>query len=109
MSQQLISRNPDLKRLRDEGYDVSVRENHLVMRGMPYVDAQREVRVGTLISTLHLAGETTQRPDTHVIYFAGAYPCDEEGRPIEGIRHASGSTRLGAELSAWALGGEHRG
>ena len=57
MSRALFSRNPDLKRLRDEGYFVLQQGGHLVMREVPYVDAHREVRIGTLISSLTLAGD----------------------------------------------------
>ena len=42
MSPALFSRNADLKRLRDEGYFVQIRGGFLVMREVPYVDAQRE-------------------------------------------------------------------
>ena len=48
MSRELFSRNPDLKRLRDEGYFVLRQGGHLVMREVPYVDARREVRIGGL-------------------------------------------------------------
>ena len=99
MSQQLISRSPDLKRLRDEGYDIEVKANHLVIRDIPYVNSGKEVKRGSLISTLTLAGDVTVRPDTHVIYFAGEYPCHKDGSEIEQIRYVSGQTLLGSELA----------
>jgi hypothetical protein len=89
MSQQLISRNPDLQRLRDDGYDVGVRANHLVLNNVPYVTAQREIKRGKLVSELTMAGDRTTRPKTHVIMFAGEYPCDRNGAPIEKIRHGT--------------------
>lgn len=95
MSLQLISRNPDLKRLRDEGYEVEVRVNHLLVKHVPYVNAKREVRFGILVSELSLAGNITIKPGTHVAYFAGDYPCDARGAPIEGIRHQSQHQDLG--------------
>ena len=45
MSRELFSRNPDLKRLRDEGYFVQQQGGYLVMRQVPYVDEHREVRI----------------------------------------------------------------
>ena len=36
MSQPLISRNPDLLRLQEEGYDVAIVAGHLVLRNVPY-------------------------------------------------------------------------
>ena len=37
MSHSLISRSPDLKRLRDDGYEVDVQSDHLLMKHVPYV------------------------------------------------------------------------
>ncbi|MBL9149851.1 MAG: ThiF family adenylyltransferase [Phycisphaerae bacterium] len=95
MSQQLISRNPDLKRLRDEGYDVEVRANHLLVKHVPYANAKREVQFGTLVSELSLAGNVTTKPGTHVAHFMGEHPCDSLGAPIERIRHQSEQQDLG--------------
>jgi hypothetical protein len=89
MSRELISLSPDLKRLRDEGYAVDIRGGMLVVEDVPYVDSGRRVRRGALVSSLSLGGEVTTRPDTHVVYFAGDYPCDREGHPLEAIRHES--------------------
>jgi biotin operon repressor len=38
MSLQLISRSPDLKQLRDEGYEIEVNGGHLVVHQIPYVN-----------------------------------------------------------------------
>ena len=100
MSRELFSRNPDLKRLRDEGYFVLRQGGHLVMREVPYVDARREVRIGTLISSLTLAGDATRRPDTHVVHWDGDFPCRADGTPIQGISHQAGAFDLGHGLKA---------
>ena len=68
MSRELFSRNQDLKQLLDEGYFVQQQGGYLVMREVPYVDAHRQVRTGTLISSLTLAGDQTRTPDTHVVH-----------------------------------------
>lgn len=98
MSHQLIDRNPDLKRLRDEGYDVQIINAHLVVRDVPYLNSRREIRRGVLVSTLTLAGDVTARPDTHVALFAGEYPCHSTGQPIERIRHSQAAMQIGAGL-----------
>lgn len=100
MSRALFSRNPDLAKLRDEGYFVEVIGAFLVMREVPYVDADRKVRKGTLISSLALAGDTTRPPDTHVIHFDGDYPCDAQGRPIMAISNHSALFDFGHGLTA---------
>lgn len=100
MSRELISRSPDLKRLRDEGYFLQIRGGFLVMREVPYVDAQQEVRKGSLISSLTLAGNITTRPDTHVVDFDGDYPCGLDGTPIQQIANQSGDFDLGNGVTA---------
>lgn len=86
MSQQLISRNADLKRLRDEGYDVSIKYDHLVIRDVPYVNSSREVKHGYMVTTLELQNDITQTPiQDHVMMFCGDYPCDHTGAKLEKI------------------------
>lgn len=100
MSRELFSRSADLNRLRAEGYFVQKRGGLLLMRDVPYLDVKGEVKRGTLISTLHLSGEKTLPPDTHVIYFDGDYPHDANGTPIAAIRHETKAFDLGSGISA---------
>src|ERR1019366_7553159 len=79
MSQQPINLSPDLKKLRDEGYNIDVRAGHLIVGDVPYVNAKKEVKIGTLVTTLHMAGDKTLKPDTHVMFFEGEYPCNQHG------------------------------
>jgi hypothetical protein len=82
MQQQLISRSPDLQRLRNEGYDVDVRAGFLLVKGIPYVNSGRAICSGTLVTHLSMAGNITTKPATHVAYFMGEYPCDKDGTPL---------------------------
>ena len=100
MSRAPFDLSPDLKRLRDEGYFVQIRGGLLVMREVPYVDASRQVRTGTLISSLALAGDVARPPDTHQVWFDGDFPCKADGTPIKAIEHSSGSFDLGHGLTA---------
>lgn len=100
MSQQLISRNPDLLQLQEDGYEVSIVAGHLVLRNVPYATSSNEVARGTLISTLNLSGNQTQRPDTHVVMFAGGTPCDAQGCPLSKIVNPSTVQQLGGGLTA---------
>jgi ThiF family len=99
MSQKLFDRNPNLRKLREEGYAVQIRGGFLVMR-VPHVGANGEVRLGNLISSLTLAGDVTQRPDNHVVHWDGDYPCNFDGKEIEALRHANGAFDLGNGLTA---------
>jgi hypothetical protein len=65
---------------------------------VPYVNAQREVKRGTLVSELTLAGDVTAAPKTHVAFFIGDHPCNKDGSEIGQIKHGSGNQDLGDGL-----------
>lgn len=98
MSRRPISLSPDLALLLEEGYEVTIRYDHLVITSVPYVNSKREVRMGTLVSDLSMAGDVTVVPQNHVALFAGEYPCDSEGRPLEKLRHTTGDQVIGPGL-----------
>jgi hypothetical protein len=100
MSQKLFSLNPDLKKLREEGYFVQVVGGLLLLREVPYVNSQRLVKTGTLISSLTMAGDETRPPDTHVMHWDGDYPCNPDGSPIKEISHQTGLVELGHAVKA---------
>src|SRR4051812_29570994 len=86
MSQKLVSRNADLSQLRADGYDVVLgKSKHLLIRDVPYVDSAKQVKRGMIVSDLDLAGETTIRPESHVVFFVGDYPCNPDGTPLPGV------------------------
>ena len=99
MSQQLISRNGDLLRLQEDGYEVAVVANHLLIYNVPYVTPAGTVARGSLVSTLTLAGDRTQRPDTHVAMFKGELPCDLHGRPLDKVIISSAAQALGGGIT----------
>lgn len=98
MSQQLINHSPDLQRLRDEGYDIEIRSNYLLLKNIPYLNSTKEIKFGTLVSDLSLTGDATTAPGTHVAYFAGEYPCNKDGSEIDKIKCQSGQQLLSHEL-----------
>lgn len=98
MSQPLISRSPDLKQLRDEGYDIEIRSTYLLIKTVPYVNSSKEIKFGTLVSDLSLAGDVTTTPSDHVMRFAGDYPCNNDGSEISQIRHQSMNQTLDKDL-----------
>lgn len=98
MSQQLINRSPDLHRMRDEGYDIEVRSSYLLVKNVPYVNPSKEIKFGTLVSELTLAGDITTTPSSHVAYFVGEYPCNKDGSQINKIKHGSAHQQLAQNL-----------
>lgn len=98
MLQPLINRSPDLKSLMDDGYEIDIMSGHLVIFNVPYVNGQKQVKRGVLVSTLDLAGDITTTPSTHVAMFAGEHPCDREGRELKKIKHQSKQQEIGDSL-----------
>lgn len=94
MSRQLISRSPDLKQLRDEGYDIEVRSGHLLVKSVPYVNPAREVQRGTLVTALDVSGDRARQPSSHTAFFVGQHPCDGAGSLIEQIKNSSHTQTL---------------
>ena len=99
MSQQLINRSPDLKRLRDDGYEVEVRSQHLLIHSVPYLNHKGEVNQGSLVSEITLAGDITTKPGTHIVHFTGDHPCQKDGTEIPQIKHGSQSTTLAPDIT----------
>ncbi len=95
MSPQPFVLSPDLKRLRDEGYFMQIVGGLLLMRHVPYVDAHRQVRTGTLISSLEMAGNVTRPPSDHVACFDGDFPCNSDGSRIQQLPHPNGNINVG--------------
>lgn len=74
MSRRLISLSPDLTRLREDGYDLDIRNGYLLVQDVPYVGAGAQVKRGVLVSNLDLAGDGTVRPQDHTMKFIGEFP-----------------------------------
>jgi len=94
MSKRLIDLSWDLKKLRDEGFDVEIRAGHLLMKDVPYVNPRREVKRGILVSELTVSGESTTTPKTHAVDFIGELPCDATGAGLSKIVINSGDRVL---------------
>lgn len=100
MSFELINHSPDLKKLRDEGYDIQIRGAYLVVNDIPYVNSSRQVLRGQLISKLNVVGNATATPDEHQMYFAGEYPCHADGSQMTEMVNATVDTVVDAKLTA---------
>ncbi|MEK4486935.1 ThiF family adenylyltransferase [Psychrobacillus sp. FSL H8-0484] len=93
MSQKLINHSPDLKQLKDEGYSIEEKHGFLLVHDVPYLNSNKEISFGTLVSELNLAGDVTTPPNTHVIFFIGQQPCNKDGSIIAGIIHETSINR----------------
>lgn len=98
MSRQLISRSGDLARLQADGYEIDIEANHLVVRHVPYLTQEREVKFGVLVCPLVLQNDRTGTPDNHVMMFAGNRPFDADGVELK-IVASEGHTQVTETLS----------
>jgi molybdopterin/thiamine biosynthesis adenylyltransferase len=85
MSRRPIDRSPELKKLRDEGFDIEVADGYLLMHDVPYVNEKREVKRGILMAALNLTNDIAQPPSDHQSKWAGDCPCNEDGSIMQGL------------------------
>ena len=98
MSLSLINLSCDLKRLRDEGYEIVVISNYVVVKSVPYVNASKTILYADLISELTLAGDRTTKPGNHTMFFTGEHPCNLNGEPLKGLVNSSNQQQLADDL-----------
>ena len=102
MQQQLINRNPDLKKIQDNGYDIEViGGQYLLVHHIPYLNSVGEIKYGTLVCILTLSGPTqVSPPRDHTIYFIGDTPCDINMKPLNSIINNSNQKQLTENIIA---------
>ncbi|HXZ01112.1 MAG TPA: ThiF family adenylyltransferase [Stellaceae bacterium] len=100
MSRRPIALSPALLRLQNEGYDLDIRHGFLLVRDVPFVDSQRVVRRGILISKLKLSGDIAEKPDDHVCYWTGEHPCHADGAKVTSIQNPSAPQDLAPGVRA---------
>ena len=87
MSSSPIAPNSALERLRHDDYNVEIRDQHLLVHGVPYVTAKRVVRYGTLVCLYLHQGDQVTPPngngDNHQMWWTEEYPCYPDGTPLD--------------------------
>jgi hypothetical protein len=81
---QLANRNPFVKDLDEQGFDVDFINGLLVIYGLPYLDSAGELQHGDLVSKVNLAEDGLIKPPTgdHQVWFRGVRPHYRAGQPI---------------------------
>ena len=83
---RLVSHNEDLARLVDKGYAVALDvSNHLVVRDIPYLDAEGALQWGAVVAKLVFIDQDHVTQDDHQVYFAGSAPHELTGNPIANL------------------------
>lgn len=92
MFQKLVSHNDDLRRLVESGYAVAFDSNYLVIKDIPYLDADKNLQIGTIVTKLKFLDQGNVAQDDHQIFFAGSVPHNLDGIPIPNL--GGGPTQL---------------
>ena len=102
MLQELASRNTDIKKLLDEGYEIEIRGGYLIIHHIPYVGClERRPSArddGKFVIQLNLSGAQLNEPFDHTAYFVGLLPCNIDGTPLQGVVNNSSRKDLGNGL-----------
>ena len=92
MLRQLVNHNNDLRRLVEQGYAVAFDSNHLIVRDIPYLDRDRQMRIGALVAKLVFIDQEHVMQTDHQVLFAGSVPYGLDGNPIPNL--GGGSAQL---------------
>ncbi|MFT7036838.1 MAG: molybdopterin/thiamine biosynthesis adenylyltransferase [Cyclobacteriaceae bacterium] len=95
MSQLQINHSNDLKRLRDEGYQIEIYGGQILVHHIPYVTSQKQIKYGVLVSDFNSSGNDVLPPRDHVMKFSGEFPCNKDGSKITALEHGQSSNTLG--------------
>jgi Domain of unknown function (DUF6791)/ThiF family len=90
----LASHNDDIKRLLDKGFALRIDNNHLVVRDIPYLDADGALCWGALVAKLVFVDKVRVNQDRHVVYFAGSMPHGLDGKQIPNLGQCGVAIRL---------------
>ncbi|WP_401001125.1 ThiF family adenylyltransferase [Agromyces sp. GXQ0307] len=86
MSSAPLVRDPDIARLLDDGYDISIEGDHLIIRHIPYLTAAGVVDYGFLAYPVSISGDRIVPQTDHRIWFGGSQPHQASGRPLRSVR-----------------------
>jgi hypothetical protein len=99
MSTRLLALSPDLARLREEGYEVDLRDSYVVVANVPYVTTGKQIARGLMAIALTTSGERTGDPPDHAVWWSGSYPCRADGEPISAIDAGQAEQQLAPGLT----------
>lgn len=86
--------DPAMQHLLDDGYEVEVRNQHLMVHQVPYVATDRTVKHGSLVCTYVENAGTILPPDNHQVWFTGDFPCFANGTPLSALQNENTKQEL---------------
>lgn len=98
MLSALVSRNPDIARLVARGYAVAFDDlPYLIVRDVPYLDSERRLQTGAIVSKFVDVGDDRIVQEDHQIFFAGSIPYGQDGEPIPHLGGGPATLALSAK------------
>ena len=76
--------SPDVQRLVDEKYAVSIEDQYIVVDNVPYVSAAGVISRAAIISAYHEKDGVEQFGD-HTVWFTGSVPCTPNGESLANV------------------------
>lgn len=71
--------------LLEKGYALSIDSNYLVVRDVPYLDSEKKLRIGAIVSKLVFVDNDHVRMHDHQVLFCGSHPHEINGAPIRNL------------------------
>lgn len=84
MPENPTARSPDVQRLVDAGYTVSIDGQYLIVDNIPYVPRAGVIDRGAIISSYSEIGGVGQVKGDHTVWFTGEVPCTADGISLAG-------------------------
>jgi hypothetical protein len=79
MLNTLANHNSDIQKLIERGYALSIDSNYLVVRDVPYLDSDKKLKIGAIVSKLVFTDNDHVRMHDHQVLFCGGHPHEMNG------------------------------
>jgi hypothetical protein len=89
---ELANHNDDIRRLLDKGFALRYDSEYLVVRDIPYLDANKALQVGAIVTKLVFVDKVHVQQQDHQVFFAGSVPYGLDGNPVPNL--GGGTTSL---------------
>jgi hypothetical protein len=76
----------------EKGYAVAIDGGYLIVRDIPYLNAEKQLHWGAFVAKLEFVDNVTVKQDDHQVWFAGTVPHGLDGKPIPNL--GGGETTL---------------
>ncbi|TLP74561.1 ThiF family adenylyltransferase [Pseudomonas nitroreducens] len=83
MSKKPTVPNPSVARLIDEGFEIEIRHQHLLVHSIPYLNSNGEVVNAILACPYSEMGDTDTVPNDHTMWLQGDKPHLANGNPMD--------------------------